>query len=423
EYEALMADKRYEIISAMFPQMCERCTSRMTTSDMIDHVMTNKYLGIPIFLALMWGAFELTFSFANPFMLIIENIFSWLGENATGQLHPDWLASLVGEGIIGGVGSVFSFIPNIFILFFLLSMLEDSGYLARAAFIVDRIMYKIGLQGKSFIPMLLGFGCNVPAIMATRSIEDTMDRMATIMVLPFISCGARLPIYILFAGTFFSKDAGTVIFCIYILGIVVAIASAKLLRTTTLKGQPAPFILELPPYRVPTLKTSILHMWNNGSMYIKKAGTIILGGSIVIWTIAALPWGVEYGSEDSLIGVIGHAIQPFLEPLGFDWKLSVSLLFGFAAKEIVVASLGVLYGVGDDKFALTDSLLADPQVSPLTALSFMVFSLLYMPCMAAIGIIKKETGSWKWTVFSVLYGLVVAWLLAFTVFQGGKLLT
>ncbi len=421
EYEAMMADKRYEVISAVFPQMCERCMTRMTTSDMVDRVMTNKYLGIPIFLALMWAAFELTFSFATPFMTIVERIFVWLGEISAAYIRPEWLASLVGEGIIGGVGSVFSFIPNIFILFFLLSMLEDSGYLARAAFIVDRVMYKIGLQGKSFIPMLLGFGCNVPAIMATRSIEDRMDRMATIMVVPFISCGARLPIYILFAGTFFSENAGTVIFCIYLLGILVAVGSAKLLRTTALKGHPAPFILELPPYRIPNLNTSIRHMWDNGSMYIQKAGTIILGGSVVIWLLAALPWGVEYGSEQTFIGLLGHAIQPLMEPLGFDWKLSVSLLFGFVAKEIVVASMGVLYGVGDDQIALTDSLLADPHLSQLTALSLMVFSLLYMPCIAAVGIIKKETGSWKWTAFSVAYGLAVAWLLAFAVFHGGKM--
>lgn len=422
EYEAMMADKRYEVISAMFPQMCERCMTRMTTSDMIDRVMTNKYLGIPIFLALMWGAFELTFSFATPFMTIIERIFVWLGEISAAYIQPDWLASLVGEGIVGGVGSVFSFIPNIFILFFLLSLLEDSGYLARAAFIVDRIMYKLGLQGKSFIPMLLGFGCNVPAIMATRSIEDRMDRMATIMVVPFISCGARLPIYILFAGTFFSENAGSVIFCIYLLGILVAVGSAKLLRTTALKGHPAPFILELPPYRIPNLATSMRHMWDNGSMYIRKAGTIILGGSIVIWLMAALPWGAEYGSEQTFIGMLGHAIQPLMEPLGFDWKLSVSLLFGFVAKEIVVASMGVLYGVGDDQLALTDSLLADPHLSQLTAVSLMVFSLLYMPCIATVGTIKKETGSWRWTAFSIAYGLAVAWLLAFVVFQGGKLL-
>jgi ferrous iron transport protein B len=283
-------------------------------------------------------------------------------------------------------------------------------------------MYKIGLQGKSFIPMLLGFGCNVPAIMATRSIEDRMDRMATIMVVPFISCGARLPIYILFAGTFFSENAGNVIFCIYLLGILVAVGSAKLLRTTALKGHPAPFILELPPYRIPNLNTSIRHMWDNGSMYIRKAGTIILGGSIVSWLLGALPWGIEYGSEQTLIGILGHAIQPLMGPLGFDWKLSVSLLFGFVAKEIVVASMGVLYGVGDDQLALTDSLLADPHLSQLTAVSLMVFSLLYMPCIATVGIIKKETGSWKWTAFSVAYGLAVAWLLAFAVFQGGKLL-
>lgn len=421
EFEAIMADKRYEIINAVFPQFCERCMTQMSSSDMIDRVMTNKYVGIPIFLAFMWGAFELTFSFATPFMTAIEHLFSFLITFILTYVQPDWLASLIGDGMIKGVGSVFSFVPNIFILFFLLSLLEDSGYLARAAFIVDRVMFKIGLQGKSFIPILLGFGCSVPAIMSTRSIEDKMDRMATIMVVPFISCGARLPIYILFAGTFFTKNAGSVIFFIYLLGIIVAVISAKLLRTTTFKGHPAPFILELPPYRIPTLTNAIKHMGDNGLMYLKKAGPIIMCGSVVVWMLAALPWGVEYGGQNSLAGFLGHLIQPLLVPLGFDWKLSVSLLFGFAAKEIVVASLGVLYGVGTNNVTLADSLLVDSNIGPVTALGFMVFSLLYMPCVATVGIIKKETGSWKWTAFSVGYGLFVAWIMAFIVSYIGSI--
>jgi ferrous iron transport protein B len=422
EYEADIADKRYVAINAIFPQMCTRCNVRMTKSDMIDRVLTNKYLGIPIFLALMWGAFELTFAFATPFTDMIERIFLWLAVNVTSRLEPEWLASLIGDAIIGGVGAVLTFVPNIFILFFLLSLLEGSGYLARAAFIMDRLMYKIGMHGKSFIPLLMGFGCNVPAIMATRSIEDEKDRLITILVVPFVSCGARLPIYILLAGAFFGRQAGTVVFFMYVLGIVVAVISAKLLRSTIVKGKPAPFIMEMPPYRVPTLRTSIVHMWDNGAMYIKKAGTLILLGVVIIWLLASFPWGVEYGSEESYVGMMGHFFAPLLEPLGFDWKMTVALVFGLVAKEIVVASMGVLYGAGDSPEALTASLLADPAVTALSALSLMVFSLLYMPCVATLGVIKKETGSWKWAVFALVYGIAVAWIMAFFVYQGGKLL-
>jgi ferrous iron transport protein B len=422
EYEADIADKRYVAINAIFPQMCTRCNVRMTKSDMIDRVLTNKYLGIPIFLALMWGAFELTFAFATPFTDMIERIFVWLAVNVTARLEPEWLASLIGDGIIGGVGAVLTFVPNIFILFFLLSLLEGSGYLARAAFIMDRLMYKIGMHGKSFIPLLMGFGCNVPAIMATRSIEDEKDRLITILVVPFVSCGARLPIYILLAGAFFGRQAGTVVFFMYVLGIVVAVISAKLLRSTIVKGKPAPFIMEMPPYRVPTLRTSIVHMWDNGAMYIKKAGTLILVGVVIIWLLASFPWGIEYGSEESYVGMMGHFFSPLLEPLGFDWKMTVALVFGLVAKEIVVASMGVLYGAGDSPEALTASLLADPAVTALSALSLMVFSLLYMPCVATLGVIKKETGSWKWTAFALAYGIALAWIMAFFVYQGGKLL-
>lgn len=422
EYEAHMADKRYEAINAVLPQVCVRRVERMSASDMIDRVLTNKYLGIPIFLALMWGAFELTFTFATPFMDIIDTGFAWLGGAVAENVQPDWLASLLADGMIGGVGFVLIFIPNIFILFLLLAFLEDSGYMARAAFIMDRLMYNIGLGGKSFIPMLMGFGCNVPAIMATRTIDDRKDRLITILVNPFISCGARLPVYVLLAGAFFGRRAGTVIFLLYVLGIAVAILSAKLFRCTVLKGKPAPFIMELPPYRLPTLKTSAIHMWERGVMYLKKAGSIILLGAMIVWFLASFPQGVEYGSGDSYAGMIGHVLEPLVAPLGFDWRIAVALLFGFVAKEIVVGSLGVLYGVGEDEGALTDSLQDDPGIYPLNALGLMVFTLLYMPCVATVGVIWKETGSWRWTLFAILYGIALAWMVVFVIYRVGVLL-
>lgn len=421
EYEALMADRRYEVISAILPQACTTCVREMTSSDLIDRVVTNRYLGIPIFLALMWGAFELTFTVASPFMAMIEAVQGACAEAAY-SLQPEWLATLVGDGLIGGVGSVLIFLPNIFILLFLLAILEDSGYLARAAFVMDRLMYSIGLPGRSFIPMLVGFGCNVPAIMATRTIEDTNDRLITILINPFISCGARLPVFVLFAGIFFPENPGTVIFCLYVLGIVVAIVSAMLFRATILPGKPAPFLMEMPPYRLPTAATSVRHMWDRGSMYLRKAGGIIFIGALVIWALAAYPAGVEYGSAESFAGMIGQVFQPVFAPLGFDWKVTVSLIFGFVAKEIVVASLGTLYGTGEDTGALEGAILADPMLGPATALALMVFVLLYLPCIATMAVIRKETGSWKWTAFSVGYGIVVAYLLALVIALSGSLL-
>jgi len=418
ELEALMADKRYEAIGGILPQACSTCAPKMSVSDMIDKVVTNKYLGIPIFLALMWGAFEIVFTFATPFMEIIDMVFGELA-GAVAGLGGGWLPSLLGDGIIGGVGAVLIFVPNIFILFWILSILEDSGYLARAAFIMDRLMYNLGLHGKSFIPMLMGFGCSVPAVMATRSIEDRNDRMITILVAPFMSCGARLPVYVILAGVFFGRAAGGVIFSLYALGILVAILSAVLLRKTFFKGKPAPFIMELPPYRVPTLKTSFIHMWERGSLYLKKAGTIILLGVIIIWVLASLPAGVEYGSEESYIGVLGKIIAPIFAPIGFDWRIAVALLFGFVAKEIVVGALGVIYGVGEDEALLSDTL-GDSQTSgiyPAHALGLMVFTLLYMPCIATVAVIKKETGSWKWTLFAILYSTGLAYIAAFIIYQ------
>ena len=411
-YEASMADKRYEAIAAILPQVHRTDTRGATFSDMVDRVVTNRYLGIPIFLALMWGAFELTFTVATPFMTVIDTLVAWLAGFATGSIEPAWLGSLIGDGIVSGVGAVLIFLPNIFILFLILAILEDSGYLARAAFIMDRPLHALGLPGKAFIPMLIGFGCNVPAIMATRSIEGEKDRLIAILVNPFMSCSARLPVCPL-AGAFFEARAGGVIFFLYVLGIVVAVVSAKLFRSTILRGESSPFIMEMPPYRLPTATTSLRHMWSRGSLYLRKAGTVILFGAMIVWLLASLPYGVEYGSEGSLAGSIGHLVDPLVAPLGFDWKVAVALIFGFLAKEVVVGSLGVLYGTGEE--TLSGALLADPGLSAATALALMVFALLYMPCVATLGVIRKETGSWKWTGFAIAYGLAGAWLLAFAV--------
>ncbi|MDD5420493.1 MAG: ferrous iron transport protein B, partial [Methanomicrobiaceae archaeon] len=419
--EAALADKRYEVIAAILAQVCRLAPEKISASDRIDRVVTNRYLGIPIFLALMWGAFELTFAVGGFFGEAIEAGFGVLGE-AAATIEPGWLASLIGDGILGGVGAVLAFVPHIFILFLILSIMEASGYLARAAFIMDRLMYAFGLPGKAFIPMLMGFGCNVPAIMATRTIEDHKERLITIMVNPFISCGARLPIYVLFTGIFFGREAGTVIFALYVLGIAVAIGSAKLFRSTILPGESAAFIMELPPYRLPTLRGSMIQMWDRGSTYLKKAGGIILIGAVIIWALASNPPGVEYGSQESLVGIIGNMLSPAVEPLGLNGKIAVALIFGILAKEIVVSSLGVLYGAGEDAGSLTDALAADPGLGPASALALMVFALLYLPCIATLAVIRAETGSWRWTGFAVGYGVVIAWLLAFFAYQAGRLI-
>jgi ferrous iron transport protein B len=418
--EAAMTDRRYEVIAALLPQVCSTCVKEMSTSDTIDRVVTDRWLGIPVFLALMWGAFELTFAVATPFMSAIDVAMTSLaGYVTTSGIEPAWLASLLGDGIIGGLGSVLIFIPNIFLLLLLLSILEDSGYLARAAFVMDRLMYAIGLPGKSFIPMLIGFGCNVPGIMATRTIEDKNDRLLTILITPFMSCGARLPVFILLAGAFFPANAGTVVFILYMLGIALAIGSAFLFRRTVLPGRPAPFLMEMPPYRFPAAGTAVRHMWDRGRMYIRKAWGVILFGALVVWILASFPYGAGYGSEESYAGLLGHMLEPLVAPLGFDWKITVALLFGFVAKEVVIGSLGVLYGTGGDEGSLSDALLADPSLSPVTAMVLMAVVLIYLPCLAALAVIRKETGSWRWTVFSVGYGMVVAYLVAFAIVQAG----
>lgn len=421
-YEAEMADKRYEFISRLLPQVCTTCVEQVSPSDMIDKVLTNKYLGIPIFLILMWGMFELTFTFATPFMELIDMFFGSLAEVVAATINLSWLASLLGDGIIAGVGSVLLFVPNIFILFFLLALLEDSGYLARAAFIMDRLMYSMGIQGKSFIPMLMGFGCSVPAIMAARTLEDEKDRLITMLVTPFMSCGARMPVYVLLAGTFFGKQAGSVIFGIYVLGIIIAIVSAKLFRSIIFKGKPSSFIMELPPYHRPSAGNSFKYMWNQGSLYLKRVGTVIVGGVVIIWLFAYFPQGVEYGSAESYIGSLGKIIEPLVAPIGFDWKIAISLIFGFLAKEVVLGSLGTLYSTGEDEGLLSSALVADPIFTPAIALGLMVFTLLYVPCIGAVAVIKKESGSWKWMLFSAVYSTSVAWIMAFVTVKIGNII-
>lgn len=426
--EAKIADQRYKTIQTMLRQVCNIDTCQLSGSDMVDRVVTSKYLGIPIFLSLMWAAFEVTFTFATPFMNMIDIFFGWLAETATSAISVPWMASLVGEGMIAGVGSVIIFLPNILLLFFMLSLMEDSGYMARAAFIMDKLMSRIGLHGKSFIPLVMGFGCNVPAIMATRTIEDPRDRLITILITPFMSCGARLPVYVLLAGAFFGRDAGMVIFGLYALGILVAVVSAKLMRGTVLRGEDAPFIMEMPSYKIPTLKGSVIHMWERGKIYLKKAGTIILIGVVGVWLLASIPApGSEgtfasediYGTTQSVIGVIGQMMEPLVAPLGFDWRIAVALLFGVVAKEIVVGSMGVLYGAGENEESLSN-ILASGAMTPLAALGLMVFTLLYVPCFACIGVIKRETGSWKWTLFQLLYGTGLAWIFAFMIYRIGS---
>ena len=419
EVEMDLVDRRYVAITSLLDRTYVRGSEKRSLSDAIDRVVTHKYLGLPIFLTMMWGLFELTFTAAQPFVSAIGLGFEWLAAFVVENVQPDWLASMLGDGAIAGVGSVLVFLPNILVMFLLIALLEASGYLSRAAFIMDRIMTKMGLHGKSFIPMLLGLGCNVPAIMATRTIEDEKSRLITILSAPYISCSARLPVYVLLAGIFFPDNAGTALFLLYLLGIVVAVGSALLFRHTILKSETSPFIMELPPYRLPRLKNTILQMWDRGSMYLRKAGTFILAGAIIVWLLASLPWGVEYGSEESLVGAIGHLIEPFLAPLGFDWRIGVALVFGFIAKEVVVGSLGVLYGAVEG--AGLEEAIALSMSAP-SAAALMVFVLIYTPCVAALAAIRKETGSWKWTLFSVVYSLILAYIAAFIVYQVGLLI-
>ena len=418
--DMVVADARYGFISGLLKDVLKKPPiERVSLSDKIDKIIVNRWLGIPIFLGLMYLMFQFVFTVSVPFMDWIDAFFGWLGGYAA-NISPDWLGSLVADGIIGGVGSVLVFVPPIFLLFIAISILEDSGYMARAAFVMDRLMHKIGLHGRSFIPMLLGFGCNIPGIMACRTIENPKDRLTTILINPFMLCGARLPIFILLIAAFFPANQGLVMFSMYILGILIAILMAWIFRKTILKGESGHFVMELPPYRVPTFVGVLTHMWERGKMFLQKAGTLILAAVVVIWFLSSMPWGVEYASADSWIGQIGSFFSPVFAWAGFDqWQAAASLVFGFLAKEVVIGAMGTMFAV--EEGMLGGVLATQLGWTPLIALSFMVFCLLYVPCVAALGAVRGETKSWKWTGFTALYTTIVAWIMAVLVFQVGSL--
>ncbi|OPX58530.1 MAG: hypothetical protein A4E25_01642 [Methanobacterium sp. PtaB.Bin024] len=444
--DAAITDARYGFIAGLVSESVKKPKiDKVTRSDLIDRIVTHKYLGIPIFLLIMWFTFQITFTVGDPLGGYIEEGFAWLGETLAASMGEGFLTSFIVDGIIGGVGGVLVFVPLIFILFLILSILEDSGYLARAAFVMDRFMHKlVGLHGKSFIPMILGFGCAVPGIMATRTLENEKDRLLTMLIVPFMSCSARLPVYALIVAAFFSAYQGWVIFSLYLLGIVVAIIVAAIFKKTIFKGMSAPFVMELPPYRIPTVKGAIIHMWERGVLFLKKAGTIILALSVVIWALSSLPVGVEYGSQESVTGQIGTVLSPIFEPLGFgEWQATVAIIYGFLAKEVVVSTFGTLYGIGgdggggeasaDEAPAETEEETApeeDPGFiavmqelfTPLSAYAYMVFVLLYIPCLATLAAIRRETNSWKWPTFAAVYTFVVAYVVSFVIYQGGLIL-
>jgi ferrous iron transport protein B len=425
DIESLIADRRYGFIGGLAKEVVTRrqtTEDRLSSSDKIDRIITNRYLGIPIFLLAMWAVFQFTFKVGGPLIGWIESFFEWFGGVGGTWLESvgtsELLRSLIVNGIIGGVGSVLVFIPNIFLLFFAISLLEDSGYMARTAYIVDRFMHSLGLHGKSFIPLLIGFGCNVPAIMATRTLEKKRDRLITILINPLMSCAARLPVYVLFAGAFFSASQGLVIFSLYLLGLALAILMGVLFKRFMFKGETSHFVMELPPYRIPTLKSTFIHMWERGNSFIRKAGTIIFAVVVLIWVLSNLPVGVEYASQESILGRIGSFVAPIFKPAGFGtWEAAVALVFGILAKEVVVGTLGVIYGV--EEAGLTEVIAH--YWTPLSAYAFMVMTLIYIPCVATIGTIKRETNSWGWTAFALGYSLVLGWLMAVLVYQVGRL--
>jgi len=421
--EEVIANARYAFIDGLMAEAVKKpAVEKESTTDRIDKIVTNRLLAPFIFLAIMWVMFQLTFTIGAPFQDAIDQLFGYIAESVAGAIPNEYLASFICDGIIGGVGGVLTFLPIIILMFLFLSILEDCGYLARAAFTLDKVMHKIvGLHGKAFIPMILGFGCGVPAIMATRTMENEGDRMLAMMLVPFMSCTARLPIYAIFTAAFFAENEGTVLLSIYVLGIVVALIVAAILKRTMFKGMSTPFVMELPTYKVPSIKGVLLHTWDKVKGFLRKAGTIILACSIILWALSIFPLGVEYGSADSVLGMIGNFIAPIFAPLGFGfWQAAVAIIAGLAAKEVVVATFGTLAGMEeDDEEGITS--LVQSTFTPLSAFSFMAFTLLYTPCFAAIGAIKQETNSYKWALTMCAITLVTAYIVSFLIFNIGAL--
>lgn len=463
--ETAFTNARYGFISGALRETFEQNKIKEATStQIIDLFVTHKVLGFPIFILFMWIMFEATFRLGEYPMGWIEDLVGLIGNFVRSHMSEGPLKDLLVDGIIGGVGGVIVFLPNILILYLFISFMEDSGYMARAAFIMDKIMHKMGLHGKSFIPLVMGFGCNVPAIMASRTIESRNSRMITMLINPLMSCSARLPVYVLLTGAFFPNNASFVLLALYVTGIILAVIMARLFKRFLFNEEDVPFVMELPPYRMPTAKAIMIHMWEKAKQYLHKMGGVILVASIIIWFLGYFPRNTEIGDvfdkqiaevenaeldsaektdtiaelerlknmehqKSSYIGMIGQTIQPVLNPLGFDWKMSVSLLTGMAAKEVVVSTLSVLYtGEEEDSQALSERLKQDldaegnPVFTPLIALSLMLFVLIYFPCIATISAIVNESGSWKWGIFVVIYTCVLAWVVSFVVYQTGSLI-
>ncbi len=486
--ETVITDLKYGFISGALKETLKPGESeKRKASEVIDTFLTHKLFGFPIFLFFMWVMFTVTFVLGSYPMEWIEDGVESLGLFLEHSMSPGPFKDLLINGVVSGVGGVIVFLPNIMILFFFISLMEDTGYMSRAVFIMDKLMHRIGLHGKSFIPMLMGFGCNVPAIMATRTLASRNDRMLTMLINPFISCSARLPIYVLFISAFFVEYRGTMLFLIYGIGILVAVGTAILFKKTLFRTEEAPFVMELPPYRTPTMKAITLHMWGKAVHYIKKISGIILIASVIIWALGYFPNGTNYTTQfeqeaaviesefallkqayqetdstaishiqeqkqqalrnleanlfaerqgDSYIGMLGKAIQPVMAPLGFDWKMTISIISGLAAKEIVVSTLAVLYQVDESVQTHSQSLVekiqgqtyasgpkaGEPVFTPLVAFSFMIFVLLYFPCIGVIATISRESGHWKWGLFTVVYTTLTAWVVSFIIYQGGSLL-
>ena len=484
--ETLITETRYGFIAGALKETYKSGIVERNSTKRIDDFITHKLFGFPIFFIAMFIMFFSTFELGKFPMQWLEILISWFSGWLNGVMTDGPLKALLADGIVSGVGSVIVFLPNILILFFFISLMEDTGYMARAAFIMDKVMHKIGLHGKSFIPLIMGFGCNVPAIMATRSIENRNNRLLTILINPFMSCSARLPVYILLIGAFFPKNPGIILFLMYFTGVILAAIVAVILKKIFFRTEEVPFVMELPPYRIPTIKSTLSHMWNKGFMYLKKMGGVILVASIIIWALGYYPRNVSYTidydnvieetikqaerekilvsnietgaierlelqknskiktfqlqqqaehQEKSYIGQIGYFIEPVIKPLGFDWRMGVCLLSGIAAKEIVVSTMAVLYQAGVDSDGTSETLVqrikeirysegerkGDPVFNPLVALTFLIFILVYFPCVAVIAAIKKESGSWKWAIFTIVYTTSLAWVLSFIVYQVGSL--
>ncbi|WP_243347747.1 ferrous iron transport protein B [Parabacteroides sp. FAFU027] len=469
--DTVITDAKYGFVAGAINETLTPAVEekRRRTSD-LDNLLTHKILGFPIFIFFMWVMFQATFTLGSYPMGWIDAGVTWFSNSVSSWMSEGSLRDLIVNGIIGGVGGVIIFLPNILLLFFFISLMEDTGYMARSAFIMDKLMHKIGLHGKSFIPLLMGFGCNVPAVMATRTLQSKKDRLLTMLITPFMSCSARLPVYVLLIGAFFPKNQGLVLFSIYVIGVLTAIVAATVLKKTFFSKREEPFVMELPPYRVPTLKNTTVHMWHKAVQYLKKMGTVILTASILIWALSYFPKNITFSKnydalsaqvantagltkvqkeakvseielqkeaerqEKSYIGQIGHAIEPVIRPLGFDWKIGVSLVTGLAAKEIVVSTMGILYqadkNAGETSGHLKKKLIeqvhntgdhiGERVFNPLVAYGMMIFILIYFPCIAVIAAIRKEAG-WGWASFAMVYTTATAWIMSFIIYQVGSL--